>query len=172
VKNNTTSSDNDIAMLNIGDKIPDILGVDAAGRELAAAHFAGRGLIIYFYPKDNTSGCTAEACSLRDGWQVLRNMGYDIVGVSKDSPKSHQKFAEKYSLPFPLIADVDHKLAEAFGVWRLKKMAGREYMGMVRTTFVIGPDGIITDVIEKVKTKEASDQLIKLLEGRGCINPA
>lgn len=158
--------------MNIGDKIPEILGPDQDGKILKASDFAGRPLIIYFYPKDNTPGCTAEACDIRDNYERFLAMGYAVVGVSKDSEQSHRKFIEKQQLPFPLISDVDHKLADAFGVWQLKKMAGREYMGIVRTTFIIGPDGTVTDVIRKVKTKEAASQLFELIDGRNSVNPA
>ena len=157
--------------MNIGDKFPDILGKDALGKEVKLSDFPGKKFIIYFYPKDNTSGCSMEAVSLKDNYDTFLQMGYQIIGVSKDSEASHQKFAEKYSLPFPLIADTDCKLCETAGVWRLKKMCGKEYMGIVRTTFVCDHDGIVTDVIEKVQTKTAADQLFKLLEGRGDINP-
>lgn len=159
-------------MLNIGDKVPDLLGTDAEGKEIRLSDFPGEKFIIYFYPKDNTPGCTAEACSFRDNYDTLMQMGYRVIGVSKDSDASHLKFRDKHSLPFLLIADTEHKLCEAFGVWRMKKMAGREYMGIVRTTFVVGEDGVITDVVEKVKTKDASAQLFALLDGRGAINPA
>lgn len=156
-------------MLKTGDKIPDILGLDENGNEISASNFLGRGLIIYFYPKDNTPGCSAEACSLRDSWQHIKQMGYEVLGVSKDSQQSHRKFVDKLSLPFLLIADTDHKLCEEFGVWRLKKMAGREYMGIVRTTFVVDADGVITDIIEKVNTKQAAEQLIKILKSRAVL---
>lgn len=159
-------------MLNIGDKAPDLLGRNSEGKEIRLSDFPGKNIILYFYPKDNTPGCTAEACSFRDNYQTFLDMGYVVIGVSKDSEASHLKFKEKHSLPFILIADTDHSLAEAFGVWRMKKMAGREYMGIVRTTFVIGADGIISDVVEKVKTKTASEQLFALLDGRNAINPA
>ena len=158
--------------MNIGDKMPEILGLDANGKEVKLSDFPGKKFIIYFYPKDNTSGCSMEAVSLRDNYQTFLNMGYQIIGVSKDSASSHKKFAEKYDLPFPLIADTEHKLCEQAGVWKLKKMCGRESMGIVRTTFVCDNDGTVTDVIEKVITKNAADQLFKLLEGRGEINPA
>lgn len=159
-------------MLNIGDKAPDLLGRNSEGKEVRLSDFPGKKVILYFYPKDNTPGCTAEACSFRDNYETFLGMGYVVIGVSKDSEASHLKFKEKYDLPFILIADSDHKLAEEFGVWRMKKMAGREYMGVVRTTFVIGADGVISDVVEKVKTKTASEQLFALLDGRGDINPA
>ncbi len=146
--------------MKIGDKIPEILGVDANGNIIKADDFAGKKLIIYFYPKDSTPGCTAEACSLRDGYGELLKEGYAIIGVSKDSSASHAKFAEKYNLPFPLIADTDLKLNEAFGVWQKKKMAGREYMGTVRTTFVADGNGVIIDIISKVDTKNSANQIL------------
>ena len=149
--------------MKIGDKIPEVLGVDQEGREHRASDYAGKKLIIYFYPKDNTSGCTAEACSLRDGYSDLRRAGYALLGVSKDSATSHTKFAEKHSLPFPLIADTDTTLQQAFGVWREKKMAGRTYMGNVRTTFVIDELGIVTHIVDKVNNKDAANQLLTLL---------
>ena len=158
--------------MNIGDKMPEVLGKDADGKEVKLSDFPDKKFIIYFYPKDNTSGCTAEAVSLRDNYETFLKMGYQIIGVSKDSEESHKKFAEKQGLPFPLIADTETKLCQAAGVWRMKKMCGKEYMGIVRTTFVCDHDGTVTDVIEKVETKTAADQLFKLLEGRGDINPA
>ena len=150
--------------MKVGDKIPDVLGVDQQGRTHTAADSAGKKLIIYFYPKDNTSGCTAEACSLSDGYGALRKAGYALLGVSKDSAASHEKFAAKYNLPFPLIADVDHTLQEAMGVWREKRMAGRTYMGTVRTTFIIDEQGVITHVIEKVNTRDAAQQILDLVQ--------
>lgn len=158
--------------MNIGDKFPVLLGTGADGKEIRLSDFPSKKFIIYFYPKDNTPGCTMEAESLRDSFQTLLDMGYQIIGVSKDSDSSHKKFIEKYNLPFPLVADTDTKLCQTAGVWKLKKMAGKEYMGIVRTTFVCDNDGTVTDVIEKVNTKMAADQLITLLEGRGEINPA
>lgn len=149
--------------MKIGDKIPEVLGVDQEGREHRASDYAGKKLIIYFYPKDNTSGCTAEACSLRDGYSDLRRAGYALLGVSKDSATSHTKFAEKHSLPFPLIADTDTSLQQAFSVWREKKMAGRTYMGTVRTTFVVDEQGIVTHIIDKVNNKDAANQLLTLI---------
>ncbi|MCH5230588.1 MAG: peroxiredoxin [Muribaculaceae bacterium] len=157
--------------MNIGDKFPQTLGPDQDGRIISLNDFPGKKFIIYFYPKDATSGCTAEAISLRDNYQTFLNMGYQIIGVNNASEESHKKFAEKQELPFPIIADTDLKLCELAGVWRLKKMCGKEYMGIVRTTFVCDHDGTVTDVVEKVQTKTAADQLFKLLEGRGSINP-
>lgn len=150
-------------MMTVGDKMPDLLGVDAQGNEVRRSDFPGKNIILYFYPKDMTPGCTAEACSLRDGYAELSQLGYQVIGVSKDSEASHIKFADKYSLPFPLISDPEHKLCELTGVWQKKKMAGREYMGIVRTTFVIDKDGTITHVITKVNTKDATTQLLHLL---------
>ncbi len=150
--------------MNIGDKFPDFLGRDAQGNEIRLSNFPGKKFIIYFYPKDNTPGCTAEACSLRDGYEEWTRKGYVVIGVSKDSEASHQKFADKYSLPFILIADTEHRLCEEVGVWKLKKMAGREYMGIVRTTFVVDQNQDITLIINKVNTKNASSQLADALE--------
>ena len=146
--------------MKIGDKIPEVLGIDANGREIKAADFAGKKLILYFYPKDNTPGCTAEACSFRDHYDTMREAGYEIVGVSKDSAASHTKFADKFQLPFTLIADTETTLNQAFGVWQKKKMAGREYMGTVRTTFIINEEGIVEDIITKVDTKNSATQIL------------
>ena len=148
--------------MNIGDKIPEILGKDAQGNEITAAQFAGKKLVIYFYPKDNTPGCTAEACSLSLGYLALKKAGFAIIGVSKDSQASHAKFTEKHSLPFPLIADVDLTLNKAFGVWQEKKMAGRTYMGTVRTTFIADENGVIIHIINKVNTKDSANQILNL----------
>ena len=146
--------------MKIGDKAPEVLGTDANGREVRLSDYAGSKVVLYFYPKDNTPGCTAEACSLRDGYDELRAAGYEVIGVSKDSATSHRRFAEKHNLPFTLIADTDLKLNEAFGVWREKKMCGRVGMGTVRTTFIIDENGVIADIIEKVKTAEHSQQIL------------
>ena len=148
--------------MNIEEKAPDYLGLNEAGREIRLSDFRGKKVVLYFYPKDNTSGCTAEACSLRDGYSELLRAGYAIIGVSKDSQASHRKFTDKYELPFRLISDTEVTLNEAFGVWRMKKMAGREYMGTVRTTFVTDENGVITHIIEKVDTKRAAEQILNL----------
>ncbi len=151
--------------MNIGDKIPEVLGFDSAqNKEVKASDFPGQPLIVYFYPKDNTPGCTAEACSLRDGFDELRALGFVVIGISKDSPASHQKFAAKHGLPFMLLSDESTEVNRAFGVWQKKKMAGREYMGTVRTTFVTDADHRITHIISKVDTKDAANQIMELLK--------
>jgi len=149
--------------MKVGDKIPEMLGRDAQGNVVKASDYAGSKLIIYFYPKDNTLGCTNEACSLAAGYAALKRAGYALIGVSKDSAASHQRFAAKHNLPFPLIADVDTSLNQAFGVWREKKMAGRMYMGTVRTTFVIDEQGVVTHIIDKVNTKDSANQILNLV---------
>lgn len=150
--------------MNIGDKAPEILGKDQDGKEIRLSDFAGRNLVLYFYPKDNTPGCTAEACSLRDNIDALRARGYQVVGVSSDSEASHRRFIEKQQLPFTLIADTDHKLQEEMGVWGEKSMCGRKYMGTLRTTFLIDGNGVITHVFgpKAIKTKEHASQILTL----------
>ena len=150
-------------MLQIGDKAPELLGRDENGNELRLSDFAGRKLVLYFYPKDSTPGCTSQACSLRDNYEQLLQRGFAIVGVSVQDEKSHLKFKEKFQLPFPLIADTDHRLVEAFGVWQEKKMCGRTYMGTVRTTFVIDEQGTIAEVYgpKQIKVKEHAEQILK-----------
>lgn len=148
-------------MLQAGDKAPDFLGLDEDGNEIRVSDYKGKRLVVYFYPKDNTPGCTAEACSLRDGLSDLLAAGYAIVGISADSAASHQRFKAKQQLNFPLVADVERKAIEAFGAWGPKKMAGREYMGILRTTFVIDADGTIERVITKVDTKNAAAQILE-----------
>ena len=152
-------------MLQKGDKAPEILGHDENGNEVCLADFKGRRLVLYFYPKDNTSGCTAEACSLRDHYAELQGKGFEVVGVSKDSAASHQKFKEKHELPFPLIADVDHTLLEAMGAWGEKNMYGKKTMGTIRTTFIINEEGIIEQVFsgKQVKTKVHAEQILDTL---------
>ena len=149
--------------LTIGDLVPDLLGLDQDGQEVRLSQYPGKRIILYFYPKDNTSGCTAQACSLRDGYSELREAGYEIIGVSRDSAKSHQGFREKYSLPFRLIADTDVQLNELFGTWIEKSMYGRKYMGTERTTFVIAADHRIERILrgKEVKTKEHASQILK-----------
>ena len=147
-------------MLNIGDKAPDFLGIDEQGNEQRVSAYGGRKLVVYFYPKDSTPGCTAEACSLRDGMDDLVAAGYAVVGISADSTASHQRFKEKQQLNFPLVADVDKSCIMAFGAYGEKKMAGRVYMGILRTTFVIDEGGVIERVITKVDTKNAARQVL------------
>lgn len=148
-------------MLKIGDKAPDFTGKDQDGKEITLSQFKGDKLVLYFYPKDNTPGCTSEACDLRDNYDKFLSKGYKVVGISKDSPKSHQNFIEKHNLPFPLISDTETQIQQAYGVWGLKKMMGREYYGTIRKTFVIDKEGIIEDIIEKVNTKAHARQILK-----------
>lgn len=140
--------------------MPDLLGLDQDGKEVKVSDYKGRKIALYFYPKDNTSGCTAEACSLRDGYNELKKAGYEIIGVSKDSAQSHRGFIEKQNLPFRLIADTDTTLQKQFGVWAEKKMYGRTYMGTLRYTFLIDENGVIEKVIEKVDTKNHAQQIL------------
>ncbi|MBR3123580.1 MAG: thioredoxin-dependent thiol peroxidase [Prevotella sp.] len=149
-------------MLQIGERAPELLGKDENGRELRLSDFAGQKLVLYFYPKDATPGCTSQACNLRDNYERMLAKGYAVVGVSVQDAKSHKKFKEKFQLPFPLIADTDHRLVEAFGVWQEKKMAGRTYMGTVRTTFIIDEQGVIAEVIgaKQIKVKEHAAQIL------------
>ena len=148
--------------MNIGDKAPELLGRDENGNELKISDFKGKKLVLYFYPKDSTPGCTSEACNLRDNYQRLLERGYAVVGVSGQDEKSHKRFIEKYQLPFPLIADTDHTLVEAFGVWGEKKMAGRSYMGTLRTTFVIDEEGRVAEIYgpKQIKVKEHAEQIL------------
>ncbi|MCM1483850.1 MAG: thioredoxin-dependent thiol peroxidase [Muribaculaceae bacterium] len=145
-----------------GDKVPDLLGTDQQGREVRISDFPGKKIALYFYPKDSTPGCTAQACNLRDNYDALLAAGYQVIGVSVDSEASHVKFRDKNSLPFPLIADTDHRLVEGFGVWGEKSMYGRKYMGTLRTTFIIAPDGTVERVItpKEVKTKIHAQQIL------------
>ena len=147
--------------MNIGDTVPDLLGLDAEGREVRLSNFPGKKIILYFYPKDNTSGCTLEAQSLRDGKEELARQGFRIVGVSPDSEKSHQNFCAKHGLNFTLLADTDHSAAEAYGVWAEKSMYGRKYMGILRTTFVIDAEGRIEKIFDKVDTKNHYEQILE-----------
>ena len=151
--------------MKIGDKAPEVLGKDEQGRDIRLSDYRGRKLVLYFYPKDNTSGCTAEACSLRDGYDQLQAEGYEVVGVSKDSAASHVKFKEKHQLPFPLIADVNHELLEAMGAWGEKTMYGKKTMGTIRTTFIINEEGIIEQILagKQVNTKQHAEQILKTL---------
>ena len=150
--------------MEIGSKAPEILGKDSNGNEIRLSEFSGKKLVLYFYPKDSTPGCTSEACNLRDNYSELRRQGYEVVGVSVDSEKSHQRFIEKNNLPFPLISDTDKQLVEQFGVWGEKKMAGRTYMGTVRTTFIADEQGTIIHIINKVNTKDSANQILEALQ--------
>jgi len=153
-----------MALLNEGDKAPAFKGFDQNGNIITLDQFKGKRLILYFYPKDNTSGCIAEACNLRDGYNELLGKGFAVVGVSPDSEKSHQKFIEKHSLPFPLIADTEKEILKSYGAWGLKKLYGREYEGVLRTTYIIDENGIIEKVFKKVKTKDHVNQILESIE--------
>lgn len=148
-------------MLKVGDKAPELLGTDEAGNEVRVSDYKGRKLVVYFYPKDSTPGCTAEACSLRDGMDALVEAGYSVVGISGDSAASHLRFKDKQQLNFPLVADVDKSTIQAFGAWGEKKLAGRVYMGIIRSTFVLDGDGVVERVITKVDTKNAAKQILE-----------
>jgi thioredoxin-dependent peroxiredoxin len=147
--------------LKIGDPAPAFVGKDQYGKTIQLTDFAGKKLVIYFYPKDNTPGCTAEACNLRDNYHALQAAGYEIIGVSSDNEASHQKFINQYNLPFRLIADTDHKVQEQYGVWVQKSMFGKKYWGTARTTFLIDEKGKITKIIEEVKTGQHAAQILR-----------
>jgi peroxiredoxin Q/BCP len=147
-------------MLKPGDRMPDFEVMDQDGNKVSSKDLIGKKTIIYFYPKDNTSGCTAEACSLRDNHEALIARGYNVVGVSKDSIKSHKNFKEKYDLPFTLLSDTSTEMLQAFGAWGEKKMYGKTVMGTIRKTFIFDEDGILTEIIEKVDTKNHAAQIL------------
>ncbi len=153
-----------MATVKKGDLAPDFKGFNQNGEEISLKGFVGKKVILYFYPKDNTSGCTAEACNLNDNYQYWLNKGYEVVGVSPDSVSSHKKFADKYGLGFNLIADPSTEILQAYGVWGEKKMYGKAYMGVLRTTFVIDETGIIEARFDKVDTKEHTKQIIDTLQ--------
>jgi peroxiredoxin Q/BCP len=153
-----------MATLKVGSKAPAFKGKDQDGNTISLADFKGKKLILFFYPKDNTPGCTAEACSLRDNYNLLQKNGFELLGISIDDEKSHQKFITKHSLPFPLLADSDKKVVEAYGLWIEKSMYGRKYMGTARTTLLIDETGKISHIIEKVDTKDHAMQIIQ------CVN--
>ncbi len=153
-----------MAILKEGEKAPGFTAKDQNGKTVSLTDFSGKSVILYFYPKDDTPGCTAEACSFRDNYQSMLSKGFEVIGVSTDDEKSHKKFETKYSLPFTLIADSDKSIVEAYGVWVEKSMYGKKYMGTARTTFIINASGIIDKIIEKVDTKNSSQQIIDLLK--------
>ena len=147
--------------LKIGDKAPNIVSVDQNQEEITLIQFKGKKVVLYFYPKDMTPGCTVQSCNLRDNYNLLIDEGYVVLGCSADSPARHVKFIEKHDLPFPLISDESKEVLNAYGVWGPKKFMGREYDGISRTTFVIDENGIIEDIITKVNTKEHASQIIR-----------
>ena len=149
--------------MNVGDKAPDLLGLNEKGEEIRLSNYKGKKVVLYFYPKDNTPGCTAEACNLKENYTALQNAGYEVIGASIQSAQSHQKFIDKYELPFTLIADTENKLVEEFGVWGEKTMCGRKYMGTFRTTFIINEEGVIERIIspKEIKTKDHASQILK-----------
>ena len=149
-----------MSTLKQGDAAPQFSGVDQDGQAVSLSDYSGKKLVLYFYPKDDTPGCTAEACSLRDNYDKLKSAGYEVLGVSTDPVKSHKKFVDKYSLPFRLLSDTEKTVSEAFGVYGLKKFMGKEYMGINRTTFLIEEKGRITEVIAKVDTKKHAEQIL------------
>lgn len=152
-----------MAFLEKGKIAPDFKATDQAGKEITLKQFKGKRIILYFYPKDDTPGCTSEACNLRDNYQELQDLGYVVIGVSPDNEKSHQKFSTKYNLPFHLIPDPDKTIIKAYGAWGEKKMYGKAYEGVLRTTYVISEKGLIEAVIEKVNVKDHTKQIIETL---------
>ncbi|WPV00279.1 thioredoxin-dependent thiol peroxidase [Mucilaginibacter sp. cycad4] len=150
--------------LKEGDKAPAFTAKDQNGKEVSLADYKGKNVILYFYPKDDTPGCTAESCDFRDNYQSLLSKGFEVIGVSTDDEKSHKKFETKYSLPFTLIADNELKIVETYGVWVEKNMYGKKYMGTARTTFIIDAEGVITHVIGKVDTQNSSQQVLDLVK--------
>ncbi|MGV3507963.1 MAG: thioredoxin-dependent thiol peroxidase [Sphingobacteriaceae bacterium] len=151
--------------LKEGDKAPQFTAKDQNGNTVSLSDFAGKDVILYFYPKDDTPGCTAEACNFRDNYQSLQQQGFTVIGVSTDDEASHQKFINKYQLPFTLISDTDKSIVEAYGVWVEKNMYGKKYMGTARKTFIINKDGVISKIIDKVDTKDSSQQVLDVLKG-------
>ena len=149
-----------MTQLKIGDFAPEINSIDQNGDNITLKQFKGKKIVLYFYPKDMTPGCTAQSCNLSENYVTLQNKGYEVLGVSCDSVKRHTKFIEKYNLPFSLISDEDQKVVKDYGVWGLKKFMGREYMGINRTTFIIDSDGKIEDIITKVDTKNHTAQIL------------
>ena len=154
-------------MMKIGDKLPEVLGLNEKGETLTLSQFAGKKLIVYAYPKDNTSGCTAEACSLKQHYAELQDAGYAVIGISKDSAASHQKFIDKYELPFPLIADTDTSLLQTLGAWGEKNMYGKKTMGTLRTTYLVNEQGVVEKIFtpKEIKTKVHAEQILDYLKG-------
>ncbi|MBC7388749.1 MAG: thioredoxin-dependent thiol peroxidase [Opitutaceae bacterium] len=146
--------------MKTGDKAPSFISTDQDGKEISLEEFRGKKLAIYFYPKDDTPGCTEQACNLSDNYDALKKAGYELIGISVDDEKSHRKFADKFNLPFRLVADVDKKIVEDYGVWVEKNMYGKTYMGTARKTFIIDENGVISNIIEKVNTKEHTAQIL------------
>ena len=153
-----------MSALKVGDKAPDFQAVDQEGQSLSLIDFRGSKLILYFYPKDDTPGCTAEACNLKDNYQILKKKGFKVLGVSADSEASHKKFIAKYVLPFTLIPDKEKSILKAYGAWGKKKLYGKEYEGIIRTTFVIDENGVIEKVFTKVDTKNHSQQILEEMD--------
>jgi thioredoxin-dependent peroxiredoxin len=149
--------------LKMGDKAPGFEGVNQDGNKIGLSDFSGKKLILYFYPKDNTPGCTAESCNLNDNYNAWLEKGFEVVGISPDSVESHRKFKDKYGLKFNLIADTEKEILQAYGAWGEKSMYGKKYMGVLRTTFVIDENGTIREIFEKVKTKDHTNQILKSL---------
>lgn len=147
--------------LKEGDKAPEFQGLNEKGEEISLGQYAGKKLILFFYPKDNTPGCSAEVCSLRDSYTQLKEQGFELLGVSPDSARKHQNFIKKFDLPFPLLADTEQEVLKMYGVWGEKKMYGKTYEGVFRTTFIISEDGNIEKVFTKVKTKEHAEQILE-----------
>lgn len=147
--------------VEVGQQAPDFESKDQDGNTIKLSDYKGKKVVLYFYPKDNTPGCTAQACDLRDNYEALQKAGYEVIGISSDSGKSHQKFIQKFDLPFTLLADEDKSVHEKFETWVEKSMYGKTYMGTARTTFIIDENGIIAEIIDKVKTKEHTNQIIK-----------
>jgi peroxiredoxin Q/BCP len=153
-----------MSKLNIGDKAPDFKGIDQNSNTISLKDFKGKKLILYFYPKDDTPGCTAESCNLRDNYKALIKKGFAVVGVSADNEKSHKKFSDKYELPFPLVADTEKEILQAYDAWGEKSMYGKKYMGIMRKTYVIDEKGKIEKIFEKVDTKNHTEQILESYE--------
>lgn len=149
--------------LKVGDKAPDFSGTNENGEPLSLSDFSGRKLVLFFYPQDNTPGCTLEACNLRDNYSKLKKAGFALLGVSPDSERKHRNFIKKFNLPFPLLADTEQETLQAYGVWGAKKFMGRSYIGVHRTTFIIDENGIIEGIIEKVKTRNHTRQILEVV---------